>query len=262
VAQTAQNIQISRPASEVVNNFASHALSAGLSSSKIDHSENIFPYSLPSLEILIYPQLGYLQVGNIIREQASKLFGSMAEIEAVATRYFTSVHQWIPMLSRRRFHKRLPVVWGQTRHDFILLLCCMHLITQVPLESELDNIAPSLYNLVKRLYGLVDSMGFVSVEMVQSKLLIAVFEMAHGLHSVAYMSIGTCARMGVVLGIDKLQRQRVSEPDSNWLQMEEESRTWWAIIITDRFEPNHKYSVLSFLQRIADLSTLKTSGAP
>jgi hypothetical protein len=111
----------------------------------------------------------------------------------------------------------------------------MHLISDVPKHLDDENIASSLYTLVRRLYSLVDSFGNVSVELVQCKLLIALFEMAHGLQSAAYMSIGACSKMGIVLGIDKLPRQRTMENDNSWIRREEKSRTWWAIVIADRF---------------------------
>ena len=196
-------------------------------------------------------QLGYIHVGRIVIEEASKIFGSLENLNATITKYFASVHLWIPILSKRRFYERLPAVWSQNGHDFIMLICSMHLITHIPLSSELEHTASSLYNLVRRLFALVDSMGIVSVELVQSKLLIALFEMAHGLQSAAYMSIGACARMGVLLGINKLTGQRALESENNWVQREEESRTWWAIIITDRFVPNSQsdiclYTYISF----------------
>jgi len=192
------------------------------------------PYVLPSLRTAPLT-LGYLQVGAVIIEEASKILKSMENLNSVVKKYFASVHTWIPMLSRTRFRESLPVFWDESHHDLILLICCMHLITDVPMNLDLENTASSLYTLVRRLYSLVDSMGIVSVELVQCKLLIALFEMAHGLQSAAYMSIGACSRMGVVLGIDKQPRQRAMENDNSWIRREEKSRTWWAIIIADRF---------------------------
>lgn len=119
------------------------------------------------------------------------------------------------MLSKMRFYKRLPAAWSEGKHDLILLICCMHLITHIPLSSELEHTASSLYNLVRRLFALIDSRGILSVNLVQSKVLIALFEMSHGLCPAAYMSIGTCSRMGVLLGINKLTMQRALERGNN-----------------------------------------------
>lgn len=196
-------------------------------------------YSLPSIDIAAHLQLGYLQVGAVSMKVASKIYGPLENFDTVSIKYFASVHLWVPMLSRKRFYERLPVVWGQSHQDFILLICCMHLITNVPMVSDLETTASSLYTMVKRLFALVESTGIVSVELVQCKLLIALFEMAHGLQSAAYISIGACSRMGIVLGIDKLQKQRILENDDSCIQREEKSRTWWAIVIADRFVVSH-----------------------
>jgi hypothetical protein len=48
----------------------------------------------------------------------------------------------------------------------------------------------------------------------------------------AYVSIGACAKYGAALGLSS--HTYGPEQSSNWIEAEEKTRSWWAIIILDR----------------------------
>jgi hypothetical protein len=92
----------------------------------------------------------------------------------------------------------------------------------------------SLYFKVKNLISLLEATGDISLDLVHCRVLVTFYEMGHGLHRVAYISLAACARAARVLGLHR-KRWRTLEIDSDRLALEEEKRTWWVIVLMDRF---------------------------
>lgn len=67
----------------------------------------------------------------------------------------------------------------------------------------------------------------------QSMILLAVYELGHGIYPAAYLNIGSCARYAVALGLDR-DMLVWDHSDSGWGAMEEKHRAWWAIVILER----------------------------
>jgi hypothetical protein len=61
----------------------------------------------------------------------------------------------------------------------------------------------------------------------------ASYEIGHGLESAAYLSIGSCARLAILLGLE-----HKFDGGSNSTSMEEKSRTWWGVVIVERCANN------------------------
>ncbi|KEF51064.1 uncharacterized protein A1O9_12880 [Exophiala aquamarina CBS 119918] len=110
----------------------------------------------------------------------------------------------------------------------------MRLITQIPPEFTKDpgfgNQDLALYRSVKQLLLLSEVECKPSLYLVQALLLISSYEIGHGLESAAYLSIGTCARLAILLGLHR----RSAEP-ADLVSTEEASRTWWGIVIVESF---------------------------
>lgn len=72
--------------------------------------------------------------------------------------------------------------------------------------------------------------------MIQAGLLIATYEYAQGLVEAAYISIGTCARMGYAGGIHVGQLGRTPSGGklAPTLKDEEEHNLWWGIVVCER----------------------------
>lgn len=64
-------------------------------------------------------------------------------------------------------------------------------------------------------------------------VLIALYEIGHGIYPSAYVSIGTCARYGLALGLDRELNVFDNSP-RRWIELEEKRRAWWAVLILDR----------------------------
>lgn len=109
----------------------------------------------------------------------------------------------------------------------------MHMIADVPgdtVESGIEGLNQALYTQVKRLLLLSQLECRPSLDLVQAWLLMASHEIGHGLDSAALLSIGTCTRLAILLGFDRL-----SGGVTGSTRMEEIRRTWWGIFIVERY---------------------------
>ncbi|OQU99119.1 Fungal specific transcription factor domain-containing protein isoform 3 [Cladophialophora immunda] len=191
-------------------------------------------YHLPaSLGVSSYDCTGICQSDSLFAE-AIKLAGPLGDIKHQTSKYFASIHIWLPVVSRVRFYdavRRLPGDLS-SRTAWILLGCTMRMIAYVPHDGTATgtgNMNESLYRQVKRMLLLTELECKPSLDLVQAWLLMASYEIGHGLESAAYLSIGSCARLAILLGLE-----RKFDGGANSTLMEEKSRTWWGIVIVER----------------------------
>ena len=150
--------------------------------------------------------------------------------------YLTTIQSWLPMLSRKRLHNSLATLAVHQNADDTLLVLCMKLCTQSgqdmsggkPLETD-------VYSTAKQCCFYAESGGFVSLQLVQSLVLLAVYELGHAIYPAAYLTIGRASRLAGVIGLHsrKHTRQLFVDPDT-WTLREEQRRTWWAVFVLDR----------------------------
>ena len=97
-----------------------------------------------------------------------------------------------------------------------------------------QSMQSSLYVMVKSNISLLESTGYLSLEVVQSRVLLSYYEMGHGILPAALISIGACARAARALGLHKKLFHSPSENSGARMRAEEEKRVWWAVINLDR----------------------------
>ncbi|THY21659.1 hypothetical protein D6D01_06542, partial [Aureobasidium pullulans] len=173
-------------------------------------------------------------IATTIHDYATKLFASAQRLDAILFDYFSRVHQWMPFISRQQFYGRLSRLSHTPDHSFVLLICCMHLILCIPPQVEKSPYRSVEYVEVKRLLALAESQGPLTIDLVRCGLIVALYEMNHGAFDESYISLGICARAGIVLGLNQLQEREHASQDSLYVMSEEKRRTWWAIIILER----------------------------
>ncbi|KAF2095093.1 hypothetical protein NA57DRAFT_45245 [Rhizodiscina lignyota] len=148
----------------------------------------------------------------------------------ISSTYFMNVHGWLPIIFKPRFFSRLATLNEDTNPNFCLLILAMRLVTQDANESIASRF--SLYHIVKSLATLTETSP--SLDAVQARLLIAIFEMGRGLFPAANISIGAVASMAMSIGLqDKIKETLRDAVD--WTYLEERKRAWWAIFIVDRY---------------------------
>lgn len=170
------------------------------------------------------------QVSQIIRVEGKHL-------EEILLNYFESIHLWLPIISRKRFHNRYTHFQTAPSADFSLLLLAMRLITQHPsTDFEVDREREVVYLATKTIFAQVQAFIPSSSHLVQAGIIISHYEHAHGMVEAAYITIGTTARMAFAMGLHNKPCSAELEGTDAWLDDEEALSTWWGLVICDRYE--------------------------
>ncbi len=168
-----------------------------------------------------------------VPEQVLCLLGGMGEIRAAASRFFEHMHTWMPFISKKRFYDLHLTSQYRHRPDIILLLLALRLITTLP-PTNPRNARTPLYNATKHFYLEVEGSSVFSVPVLQAGVLLALYEVGHGIYPAAYLTIGACARYAHALGMN-INKLVETKKVLTLVEVEEKRRVWWAIVILDRF---------------------------
>lgn len=151
----------------------------------------------------------------------------------VSKRYFETIHSWFPILSRTKFYGHILQQSSQPDGELVFLVMCMQLVLSTPPESK-PSPQCCLYTHVKRYFVDLEIAGLLTITVMQAGLLIAVYELGYGIYPAAHLTIGTCARYGVALGLDK-EGSSWEHDSARWIEYEEKHRAWWAVSILDKY---------------------------
>ncbi|KAJ4293477.1 hypothetical protein N0V90_008760 [Kalmusia sp. IMI 367209] len=91
-----------------------------------------------------------------------------------------------------------------------------------------------LYVHVKNLIALLELAEDFNIDLLHCRILICFYEMGHGLHTAAFLSLAASARAARVFGLHKKAWHTINE-EQDILELEEQKRAWWAIVNLDRF---------------------------
>ncbi|KIW62439.1 hypothetical protein PV04_10612 [Phialophora macrospora] len=153
---------------------------------------------------------------------------------AICELYFAGAHRWFPILSKKRLTQSLASSPTELNPAVALLLLGMKLLTE-PLRS-CDAPETPLYQLTRQYISATENAGALNLLLVQTIVLTAIYELGHGIHPAAYLSVSRAAQIGHLLGLhDKDHASQMFKPPDTWTLCEEERRTWWAVVILDRY---------------------------
>jgi hypothetical protein len=187
--------------------------------------------------ILQYGQVERPRTALPVPSHVLQFFGDMAEVITNASTYFETIHIWMPIISKKRFYDHHLQSTFYFHADITLLLLSMKLITSM-LPDELANPRTPAYNAAKHFYLEIEASGMMSIQVLQAGLLLSLYELGHAIYPSAYLSIGACARYAYALGINKDANTKVSKV-LTLVELEENRRVWWGIVILDRCEFSH-----------------------
>jgi len=160
--------------------------------------------------------------------------GHASDIQTIAELYLSSVHLWLPIVSRKRLSLLIHSPPTEPGGDLALLFLCMKLITQCP-QEHLDMSQCSLYLITKSFLSQVESSALMSIQVVQSAMLICAYEVGHGIYPAAYLSAAHCARLCYALGLhDRKGTLQMLKRPGSWAEQEEIRRIWWGAMLLDR----------------------------
>lgn len=163
-----------------------------------------------------------------------QLLGDATEIQAVITKYFETIHKWMPIVSHKRMTRNMANPMWEGGPDLASLFLCMKLITSTPPDG-LEASQNPLYISAKRFIALLEATGTASLHLLQSNLLVAWYEYGQAIYPAAYMSAGWCVRYGNMLGISgHPEAAETLGRNGTWVEQEERRRTWWGVLLADR----------------------------
>lgn len=202
-----------------------------------DSPTSFFGIAVSSSDLFRHEVLQKSAVDVAICKDVCNILGERDEIVALAAKYFDTLSHRMPFIWKDRFNSRLRSMHSNPHADFSLLCLCISLVIQHPPKYG-QSVLSSVYAVIKSHISLLETSGFLSLEFVQARLLLSVFEIGHGLYPAASISIGACARTARALGLNKKQFKNASLDNSSKQRAEEEKRVWWEIVNLDRYAPS------------------------
>ncbi|KAH7397778.1 hypothetical protein BKA64DRAFT_753456 [Cadophora sp. MPI-SDFR-AT-0126] len=177
----------------------------------------------------------HLNAKMFVPSDILRFLESKDSMQALFARYMTGTHSWLPILWNRRTAEKIDSFDESMESGLVLLLLCIKLVTDPPTEQ--DNAASTpLYRTAKGLCFRLENSCSLSLHLLQSVVLIAVYELGHGIFPGVQLTIAHAARLGIITGLHdrKHAPQLFKDPDT-YKMREEERRTWWAIVILERY---------------------------
>ncbi|KAL2072433.1 hypothetical protein VTL71DRAFT_11776 [Oculimacula yallundae] len=164
-----------------------------------------------------------------------KTISSGATMHSVCDAYLRNTQDWLPMLSQKRILKKVNGFSTDSDIGLSLLILCMKLVSEAP--SAIEEAASSpIYSMAKNLFLKIEASCLISLQLLQSVILIAVYEIGHGIYPAAYLRVGHAARLGTMMGLhNRKNATQLFKQAETWSQGEEERRTWWTVVVLDRY---------------------------
>jgi hypothetical protein len=189
--------------------------------------------------------------------------GDRQQMREMTAEFFQLTRSWMSIVSPRRHLAAVLNPLCPTRRPNALLALCMKLCC-LPVsrrdgkggdeggDAEAAERRMSLYRLIKRFYAEVESTEGLCLQILQAAVLIAVFEIGDAIYPAAYLTVGACARYGIAMGLDKVNKDRMGVGTAStgmgaasWMDIEERRRVWWGVLILDRlvFSPSISFPI-------------------
>lgn len=180
-----------------------------------------FHYSLQPVSI---------PVPSDLRKALKDEFDQPLGVDQLVGQYFDTMHHWMPIISKLRMKRILQRSRDNMQADLAFLLSCMKLLLHAPEEGSLPE-ALSLYRVVKTCNLQLELAGVQSLMVIQGGVLIALYEIGHGIYPAGYTTVALCARQAISLGVHNPDSPKFLQHWSDW---EEQIRVWWFIVMLDR----------------------------
>lgn len=170
------------------------------------------------------------QIDSLLTDEINAAVGSTADIRIITQRHFSTVHVWMPVVSKIQFYKLLLKRLTYNRAELHLLLLAMKLCGDVVTKTP----HTELYALTKQFQHTVECSGILSLLFLQASIFISCYELGHGIYPAAFLSISASARYAIALGVDSSIGEKADRKIEAF-DLEECRRTWWAILAMDRY---------------------------
>jgi hypothetical protein len=154
--------------------------------------------------------------------------------EAFCKSYFATYHHAFPFIDKESFKHRLASSFpdGQLEMLFLGVILISQLSPTAPHTFELEQLHP----LLKGNFSLQSSTDKLSVELIQTGLLLASWEYTQDRLREAWMTIGVVVRMAQALRLHETVSMQLSSYLDDTKKAEEETKrcVWWCVVIIER----------------------------
>jgi hypothetical protein len=150
--------------------------------------------------------------------------------------YFLTFNHALPIIDQEAFYQQLNHNITAPRSHFPTVLLSVYLVTRL-LPKHSDGNSSELYATLKSIHSLLQSTGNVSIELIRAGLLIGIYEHAQALHRDAWLTVGSCVRIGHVLGLHTLVGyvEPSSSSEAQRVDIESRRRLWWGAVVLERW---------------------------
>ncbi|KAH7025571.1 hypothetical protein B0J12DRAFT_771660 [Macrophomina phaseolina] len=163
------------------------------------------------------------------------------EPRAIASTYSRAILPWFAFISESNLHSRLRQTWSDASVDLTLLAFVIALFDESPRQSEqCCSFRPdtmSMYLSSKSWLALLEGAGLNSIDLVNARLLITLFEVVHGLYPAAYLSVASTIRAADALYVYGSQGSSLTRSSDllDKREVENGAELWRGIMVLDRY---------------------------
>jgi hypothetical protein len=157
------------------------------------------------------------------------------QFDRMTTKFFHSVHSYLAFIHQPRFEKRVEASKVRADAEISVLLLSMKLVAE-PLnyaQSGADPRQNPVYFAAKHLHKLVHRSKGPSLDLVQSGILLCLYEHNAALSDTAYKTLGDCTNMSRLIGLNASNVKTEFGVPHMAAYQEECRRTYWALISMD-----------------------------
>ncbi|KAI1372399.1 hypothetical protein F4677DRAFT_456627 [Hypoxylon crocopeplum] len=157
-----------------------------------------------------------------------------SDVYTVYEKYFSTIHQWLPILSKKRVRRYITEYGLATDCPSRLLFLSMKLVSG-PLLPEISARTNRAYTATLETLLKVENSCLPCIQLLQSVILISVYEIGHAIYPAAYLRVGHASRLCIMMGFhDRKNATQLFKDTITWTAREEERRVWWAVFCLDR----------------------------
>ncbi|KAF4958945.1 hypothetical protein FGADI_2024 [Fusarium gaditjirri] len=162
--------------------------------------------------------------------------GGRLQMQDTTKSFLELTKSWMPIINGKRHLAAVLNPLAPLPRPTALLALCMKLCC-LPIDKPEEKRV--LYDLVKRFYAEVEAQEDSCVQVMQSAVFIAVFEMGDAILPAAHLTIGALVRYGMAMGMDRINQDVLGKDcgataGASWADIEEMRRVWWGALILDR----------------------------
>lgn len=173
-----------------------------------------------------------------LKEVIVQKFGPRLMGQSLAA-YRREVEPWFPIISLPRFQDQLMQASEELPLE-VLVLCISITLLTTPPPPFLENDSglgefKSLYFQVKGLISSTEALGLNSFHILQSRILVTLYEVAHGLYPAAYMSLGAAISAADAFTCHPGMELQFPNITDNEIKREERVFIWCGILVLDRY---------------------------